>query len=71
MLNGGLIMKKSIIWIAITFCLLLVVSVILYSLSITGILETKEYEINDKYNIEFFETNKIYAYVLHIKRKKD
>ena len=43
-------MKKSIIWIAITFCLLLVVSVVLYSLSITVKLETKEYEINDKFN---------------------
>ena len=43
-------MKKSIIWIFITFFLLLVIGIILYSLSITGILETKEYEINDKFS---------------------
>ena len=42
-------MKKSIIWIAITFCLLLVVSVILYSLSITVKLETNEYEIEETF----------------------
>ena len=42
-------MKKSIIWIAITFCLLLVVSVILYSLSITVKLETNEYEIKETF----------------------
>ena len=42
-------MKKSIIWIAITFCLLLVVGVILYSLSITVKLETNEYEINETF----------------------
>lgn len=43
-------MKKSIIWIFITFFLLLVIGIILYSLSIAGILETKEYEINDKFS---------------------
>jgi DUF4097 and DUF4098 domain-containing protein YvlB len=43
-------MKKSIIWIFITFFLLLVIGIILYSLSIIGILETKEYEINDKFS---------------------
>ena len=43
-------MKKSIIWIFITFFLLLVIGIILYGLSIPGILETKEYEINDKFN---------------------
>lgn len=42
-------MKKSIIWIAITFCLLSVVSVILYSLSITVKLETNEYEIKETF----------------------
>ena len=42
-------MKKSIIWIAIIFCLLLVVNVILYSLSITVKLETKEYEIKETF----------------------
>ena len=42
-------MKKTIIWIAITFCLLLVVSVILYSLSITVKLETNEYEIKETF----------------------
>ena len=42
-------MKKPIIWIAITFCLLLVISVILYSLSITVKLETNEYEIKETF----------------------
>lgn len=42
-------MKKTIIWIAITFCLLLVASVILYSLSITVKLETNEYEIKETF----------------------
>ena len=42
-------MKKSIMWFAITFCLLLVVSVILYSLSITVKLETNEYEIKETF----------------------
>ena len=42
-------MKKPIIWIAITFCLLSVVSVILYSLSITVKLETNEYEIKETF----------------------
>jgi len=42
-------MKKTIIWIAITFCLLLVVSVILYSLSITVKLEANEYEIEETF----------------------
>lgn len=42
-------MKKSIIWFAITFCLLLVVSVILYILSITVKLETNEYEIKETF----------------------
>ena len=42
-------MKKTIIWIAITFCLLLVVSVVLYSLSITVKLETNEYEIKETF----------------------
>ena len=42
-------MKKSIIWIAIIFCLLLVVNVILYSLSITVKLETNEYEIKETF----------------------
>ena len=49
-------MKKTIIWIAITFCLLLVASVVLYSLSITVKLETNEYEIK-----ETFENIKIIA----------
>jgi DUF4097 and DUF4098 domain-containing protein YvlB len=43
-------MKKSIIWIFITIFLLFIIGIILYSLSITGILETKEYEINDKFS---------------------
>lgn len=43
-------MKKSIIWIFIIFFLLLVIGIILYSLSITGILETKKFEINDKFS---------------------
>ena len=42
-------MKKPIIWFAITFCLLSVVSVILYSLSITVKLETNEYEIKENF----------------------
>ncbi len=42
-------MKKTIIWIAITFCLLLVASVVLYSLSITVKLETNEYEIKETF----------------------
>lgn len=42
-------MKKSIIWIFITFFLLLVAGIILYSLSITSILETNEYEIKEKF----------------------
>ena len=42
-------MKKTIIWIAITFCLLLVASVVLYSLSITFKLETNEYEIKETF----------------------
>ncbi len=42
-------MKKTIIWIAITFCLLSVASVILYSLSITVKLETNEYEIKETF----------------------
>ena len=42
-------MKKSIIWIVLIFCLLLVVSVILYSLSITVKLETNEYEIKETF----------------------
>lgn len=42
-------MKKTIIWSAITFCLLLVISVILYILSITVKLETNEYEIKDTF----------------------
>ena len=42
-------MKKPIILIAITFCLLSVVSVILYSLSITVKLETNEYEIKETF----------------------
>jgi len=49
-------MKKPIIWIAITFCLLLVVSVILYILSITVKLETNEYEIK-----ETFKDTKIFT----------
>ena len=43
-------MKKSIIWIFITFLILLVIGIILYSLSITSMLEIKEYEINDKFS---------------------
>jgi len=42
-------MKKSIIWIVITFFLLLVASIVLYSLSITVKLETNEYEIKEKF----------------------
>lgn len=42
-------MKKTIIWIAITFCLLLVAIVVLYSLSITVKLETNEYEIKETF----------------------
>ena len=42
-------MKKTIIWIAITFCLLLVANVVLYSLSITVKLETNEYEIKETF----------------------
>lgn len=42
-------MKKTIIWIAITFCLLLVASVVSYSLSITVKLETNEYEIKETF----------------------
>ena len=42
-------MKKTIIWIAITFSLLLVASVVLYSLSITVKLETNEYEIKETF----------------------
>ena len=42
-------MKKTIIWIAITFCLLLLASVGLYSLSITVKLETNEYEIKETF----------------------
>ena len=42
-------MKKTIIWIAITFCLLLVASAVLYSLSITVKLETNEYEIKETF----------------------
>ena len=43
-------MKKLIMWIFIAFFLLLVIGIILYSLSITNNLETKEYEINDKFS---------------------
>ena len=42
-------MKKTIIWIAIIFCLLLVTSVVLYSLLITVKLETNEYEIKETF----------------------
>jgi len=42
-------MKKTIIWIAIIFCLVLVASVVLYSLSITVKLETNEYEIKENF----------------------
>ena len=42
-------MKKSIIGIAIILCLLLVISVILYGLSITVKLETNEYEIKENF----------------------
>ena len=42
-------MKKTIIWIAITFCLLLVAIAVLYSLSITVKLETNEYEIKETF----------------------
>ena len=43
-------MKKSIIWIIISFFLVLVISIFLYGLSITDMQETKEYEINDKFS---------------------
>lgn len=43
-------MNKTIIWIVITFFLVLVVGVILGSLTMTNKLEIKEYEIKDNFN---------------------
>lgn len=43
-------MKKSIIWIIITFFLLVAVNIILYSLLIAVKLETNEYEIKENFN---------------------
>jgi len=42
-------MKKSIIWIAVTFFLVLVIGIILYSLLVTYKLETNKYEIKDNF----------------------
>ena len=43
-------MKKTIAWISVTFFLLLIIGIILYSLLVTDKLETNEYEIKENFN---------------------